>query len=317
MRGMIVAAGLGTRLQPLTHHRAKPALPIRGIPLIAYPLAFLARAGVSEVAINLHHLPDSLIAAARRWCPAEIELRFSHEPELLHTGGALRRVAGFLRESDPCVVLGGDMILDLDLAELIRRHREGRHAATLVLREGDPRAARFGTIGVDGEGRVRRIGRRFDLGGAERAGIYTWANLFSRSAIESLPDRETFNHLDDWLAPLLESGADDIRGVLLSPTECAWEPVGTLAEYLEVNLHPPALSYLDPDAVAREHGTRIEGDCIIGRGAVIGRGALLTRAVVWDGETVPDGFAGEDGVYAGGAFHPCVAMPGAGAEARG
>jgi NDP-sugar pyrophosphorylase family protein len=99
--------------------------------------------------------------------------------------------------------------------------------------------------------------------------------------------------------------------------ECAWEPVGTLAEYLEVNLHPPALTYLDTDAVAREHGTRIEGDCIIGRGAVVGRGALLTRAVVWDGETVPDGFAGEDGVYAGGAFHRCVAMPGAGAEARG
>ena len=66
MRGMIVAAGLGTRLQPLTHHRAKPAVPVRGVPLIAYPLAFLARAGVSEVTINVHHLPESLIAAARR-----------------------------------------------------------------------------------------------------------------------------------------------------------------------------------------------------------------------------------------------------------
>ena len=228
----------------------------------------------------------------------------------------MRRVAAFLRESDPCVVLGGDMILDFDLAAVIRRHREGGHAATLVLRE-DPRAPGFGTIGVDGECCVRRIARRFDLGGAERAGVYTWANLFSPRAFESFPDRESFNHLDDWLAPLLARGADDIRGVVLPPADCAWEPVGTLPEYLDVNLHPPHLSYLEPDALARADGTRIEGDCIIGRGAAIGRGTRLQRAVVWDGEKVPDGFKGADGVYAGGAFHSCVARPDARGEALG
>jgi NDP-sugar pyrophosphorylase family protein len=252
---MIVAAGLGTRLHPLTEHRAKPAVPVRGIPMIAYSLAFLARAGVDEIVINVHHLPDSLIAAAQRWCPAHLKLQFSHEPELLHTGGAIRRVASFLRESDPCVVLGGDMILDFDLAAMIRRHREGDHAATLVLRE-DPRAPRFGTIGVDGKGCVRRVARRFDLGGANRAGVYTWANLFSPRPFESLPD-----------------------------------------------------------ALAREDGTRIEGDCVIGRGAAVGGGARLERVVVWDFERVPEGFEGADGVYAGGAFHPCAAGPDASGEA--
>jgi NDP-sugar pyrophosphorylase family protein len=311
---MIVAAGLGTRLHPLTHHRPKPVVPIRGIPLIAYPLAFLARAGVTEIVINVHHLPEVLVAAAQRWCPEPLKLHFSYEPELLHTGGAIRRVAAFLRESDPCVVLGGDMILDLDLAAVIRLHRDAGHAATLVLRE-DPRAPGFGTIGVNGEGCVRRIARRFDLGGAERAGVYTWANLFSPRVFDTLPDREIFNHLDDWLAPLLAQGADDIRAVVLPPSECTWEPVGTLSEYLGVNLHPPGLSYLDSDALAREDGTRIEGDCIIGRGAEIGRGARLQRSVVWDGERVPDGFQGKDGVYAGGAFHSCVARPDADREA--
>jgi len=316
MRGMIVAAGLGTRLRPFTQHRAKPAVPVRGIPLIAYSMAFLARAGVDEMVINVHHHPDSLITAAQRWRPAPLKLHFSHEPELLHTGGAIRRVASFLGESDPCVVLGADMILDFDLAAVIRRHRDGDHAATLVLRQ-DPRAARFGTIGVDGRGCVRRIARRFDLGGGDRAGVYTWANLFSRRALETLPDREIFNHLDDWLAPLLRRGADDIRGVVLAPAECVWEPVGTPSEYLHANLHPPALSYLDPDALAREDGTRIEGDCVIGRGAAIGRGVQLRRAVVWDGEKVPDGFEGADGVYAGGAFHPCVTEPDPKGEALG
>ena len=316
MRGMIVAAGLGTRLQPLTQHRPKPAVPVRGIPMIAYALAFIAQAGVTEVVVNVHHLPEALIAAARRWCPTGLLLHFSHEPELLHTGGAIRRVAAFLRESDPSVVLGGDMLLDFDLAAMIHRHREEGQATSLVLRE-DPRAPGFGTIGIDGEGRVRRIAQRFDLRGAERAGIYTWANLFAPRAFDSLPDLEVFNHLDDWLAPLLARGADDIRGVVLPRAECVWEPVGTLPEYLDVNLHPPCLSYLDPDLLARADGTRIEEECIIGRSASIGRGARLRRVVVWDGEKVPDGFEGEDGVYAGGAFHSCVARSGKNGEALG
>lgn len=306
MRGMIVAAGLGTRLRPLTAHRPKPAVPVRGLPLIAYPLALLARAGVTDVVINVHHLPELLIAAARRWCPAQLELHFSHEAQLLHTGGAIREVADFLRESDPCVVLGGDMILDLDLPALIRRHREGHRAATIVLRE-DPRAAAFGTIDVDGEGHVRRIGRRFDLGGASHGGVYTWANLFSPRALDALPNRRVFNHLDDWLAPLLARGADDIRGEVLSSAECTWEPVGTLPEYLDANLRRHELSYLDADEQALRDGTRLEADLVIGRDAVIGNAVRMSRVVVWDGEHVPDGFEGKDGVYAGGAFHPCAA----------
>ena len=76
---MIVAAGLGTRLRPLTRLRPKPALPVRGLPLIAYQLALLARHGVSEVIVNVHHLPEVLIEAATRERPPGMTLRFSHK----------------------------------------------------------------------------------------------------------------------------------------------------------------------------------------------------------------------------------------------
>ncbi|HEX2485148.1 MAG TPA: sugar phosphate nucleotidyltransferase, partial [Myxococcota bacterium] len=160
---MIVGAGLGTRLLPLTRLLPKPALPVRGVPLVAYQLALLASGGVREVVINTHHLPEMLEDAARSWCPNGVTLRFSRERELLGTGGGIRRVADFLRESDPCLLLGGDMLLDADLRALVAWHRAGGHDASLLLRE-DPRAERFGTIGVDSEGRVRRIASRFDLG---------------------------------------------------------------------------------------------------------------------------------------------------------
>ncbi len=307
---MIVAAGLGTRLRPLSDWLPKPALPVRGLPLIAYQLALLRRHGVEEVAINVHHLPRALEEAAGRWCPPGLRIRFSHEHELLGTGGGIRRMADFLRASDPCLVVGGDMVLDFDLGALVAWHRAGEHAVSLLLRE-DPRAERFGTIGVDGEGRVRRVAQRFDLRGEHRAGVYAWANVLSPRAFATLPDEESFSHLDGWWVPDLARGAQDIRALVADPGDCTWEPVGTPAEYLAANLDLGALSYLDLDDAMRRAGATLLRDTagapsvVLGAGARLGADARLTRAVVWADEAVPAGFAASGGVFARGAWHPC------------
>jgi len=300
---MIVAAGLGTRLRPLTELRPKPALPVRGIPLIAYTLALLARHGVREVIVNAHHLSDILMDAARRHCPLDMKLRFSIESELLDTGGGIRRVADYLRQSDPCLIVAGDMLLDVDLSALVATHRERRDAWTLLLRAGDPREKVFGTIGVDSENRVRRIGTRHDLGGEQRAGLYAWANVVAARAFDSLPEREIFSHFDGWIAPQLAAGASDIRAEILAAEDFRWEPVGTPAEYLAANLDPRQLSYQRAIADAQRAGARIECDVVIGAGAEVGPGVRLQRAVVWDGERVPDGLDARDGIFAGGKFH--------------
>jgi NDP-sugar pyrophosphorylase family protein len=304
MRAMIVAAGLGTRLRPLTNLRPKPALPVRGIPLIAYPLALLSSAGIREVALNVHHLPEALTQASQAWCPPGLSLRFSEERQLLDTGGGIARVAAFLRESDPCLLLGGDMVVDLDLPALISAHRASGRAVTALLRR-DARAREFGTIGVDRTGRIRRIGGRFDLGGEVDSGVYTWVNVVSARAFDWLPAREVFSHLDDWWAPELARGSAAIGAVVLPPEACRWEPVGTPAEYLRANFALPPLSYLDVDARARAAGVRLCADLIVGAHAEIEPGARLAHAVVWDGERVPAGCVGRHGVFAGGHFHPC------------
>lgn len=301
---MILAAGLGTRMRPLSALRPKPVLPVLGIPLIAWPLAWLFRHGVRELVINLHHLPDATRAAAEAWAPPGLRLRFSEEPALLGTGGGIRRAAAFLRESDPSLVVSGDMICDLDLGGLVARHRARRDRATIALR-ADPRADRFGTIGLDESARIRRIARRFDLGGSREAGVNVSVYLFASRAFDSLPAREVFNHLDDWLAPALAAGADDLRGELLAPEALLWEPVGTPGEYLATNLRRPAVSYFDAEQRARQIGVRLAPGLVIGAGARLGAGVELERAVVWDGEQVPDGLVAADGVFAGGRFHPC------------
>jgi NDP-sugar pyrophosphorylase family protein len=276
---------------------------VRGLPLISYSLALLAHHGVDEVVINAHHLPDLLERAARRHCPASIELCFSHEPILLDTGGGIRKVAPFLRESDPCLLLGGDMLLDADLGSLVDLHKSRGDAITLLLKE-DPRAPRFGTLGVDAEGGVRRIADRVDLGGEVRAGVWPWVAVMSARAFDAMPDRDVFVFLDDWAGAMLGRGGHGVGAQVEGASAITWEPVGRLDEYLSVNLTPHELTYLDADALARSEGTRFGPEGVIGAGAVLGCGAQLRRAVVWEGERVPAGLCAEDGVFAGGAFHP-------------
>ncbi len=300
---MILAAGLGTRLQPLSDHLAKPALPVRGIPMIAYALRWLAEHGVREVAVNLHHLPETVRDAALDWCPEGVTLHFSHEQHLLDTGGGIKRVHEFLAESDPSIVLAGDMLFDFDLEREIELHLSRGRRATLLLRR-DPRAGTFGSIGIDRKGTIRRIATRFDLGGECDEGLYMSVNLFSPTVFDSMPLRERFSHLDDWLAPELEGGADDLCARVLPAEESVWEPVGTLAEYLRANLEPLPLRYWPGDGPARQRGTTFSSkdELVLGGGAQIGRDVTLRHAVVWGGEAVPDGFRGTHGVFAGGRF---------------
>ena len=304
MRAMIVAAGLGMRLRPLTTLRPKPALPVGGIPLLACTLAWLRANGVSEVAINVHHLPDVLEASARHHCPPGMQIRFSREDTLLDTGGGISRLAGFLRESDPCLLVAGDMLVDADLRALIAQHRDAGNAVTMLLRE-EARIRDFGSIGVDKAGRVRRIATRMDLGSETRAGLYTWVNVVSPRAFDTMPARSTFNHFDDWIAPMLRAGAQDIRGELDLP--CRWEPVGTLPEYLHANLHPPKLSYLEHLHPPADPISFRRGDLVVGAGAKVSPKAILRESVVWDGETVAADVRGENGVFAGGRFHSAKA----------
>jgi len=301
-RAMILAAGLGTRLRPLTQWRAKPALPVRGIPVVAYLLEWLAAHGIHEVILNLHHLPHTVREAVEAFTPTGTHVSYSNESQLLGTGGGIRRARNFLIESESCVVLSGDMLLDLDLSGVISRHGSRNDLATLVLRE-DSRIERFGSIGIAEGGAVRRVARSLDLGRENAAGIFTGVRVLSRRALESLPDRDDFEDLRDWMLPRLAAGENGFSGDLVSARDSTWEPVGTPSEYLRANFDPPALSFFDADARATRHGVELGNDAIVGAGAVVEASASLQRCVVWDGERVAAGTTAENAVFANGQFH--------------
>jgi hypothetical protein len=219
---------------------------VRGIPLIAYQLALLAHHGVREVVVNTHHLAEHLETAARRHCPPGVSLTFSRERELLDTGGGIRRVAAFLRESDPCLLIGGDMLLDVDLGALVRHHREHGAAVTLLLRE-DARSASFGSIGVDRAGVVCRIGSRFDFG-APRRGARRRVCVGQRRGGACVRLAARAGSVQS-LERLVGAAPRTRRARRPRRVPCLYlGTVGTLAEYLAVNRQPTRLSYLDADA---------------------------------------------------------------------
>jgi mannose-1-phosphate guanylyltransferase len=152
---MILAAGFGSRLRPLTDRIPKPLIEVAGQPLIAYSLALLRAAGIHEVIINLHHRGDAIRAALRDGAGHGMSITYSVEDPILDTGGAIKKARPFL-DGGRFAVLNSDIICDVDLRQVAAWHEQHGALATMVLRP-DYDMRRYGIIEIDGRGRIRRF----------------------------------------------------------------------------------------------------------------------------------------------------------------
>jgi len=155
MRAMILAAGKGTRLRPLTESVPKPLVEVAGRPMIAFALHLLRQAGVQEVVINLHHLGHQIRTALGNGTRYGVRITYSEEDPILDTGGAIEAARAFL-QNDTFVVANADVVIDLRLRDVIAFHRRRGALATLVLRP-DPQAERKDDISIDNTQRIRRF----------------------------------------------------------------------------------------------------------------------------------------------------------------
>jgi NDP-sugar pyrophosphorylase family protein len=152
---MILAAGKGTRLRPLTETVPKPLLEVAGRPMIAFPLQLLREAGIAEVVINLHHLGQQIRRRLGDGMAYDVRITYSEEDPILDTGGAIAAAREFLG-SGTFVVLNADTVIKLCLRDVIDFHRQHGATATLVLR-ADPDATRHDAITLDAAQRMRSI----------------------------------------------------------------------------------------------------------------------------------------------------------------
>src|SRR5512142_3041423 len=186
--GMILCAGLGTRLRPLTARTPKPAVPVCGIPLVRWNVALLAGAGARRVVVNAHHLMHEMEQAARDAArSAEVPLAISREPVIAGTGGALREARAALAGADAIVMVNGDVLFDVDLTAALAAHRASGALATMLLLPM-PEGGRYAAVETDASGAVRRIAGSFGPGGE---GLSPWhfsgVHVLSGAILDAVP----------------------------------------------------------------------------------------------------------------------------------
>jgi len=292
--GMVMAAGRGRRMQPLSDLVPKPALPILDRPLLSFALEQVARAGVSRLVVNAWHLAEELERAVEEIrAGLHAPLAISREPELLGGAGglALARDRGLLGEDGPVLVANGDSLLDLELKPLFELHRSRADLVTLALLP-HPGSGRWSRVVLDETGRVMAIHRGRDGPTEPGAYLYTGVMIVSREALDGLPrgPGETAGRL--WW-PALDAGR--LGGAV---TRGLWREVGTPADYLEAVMDRLAgASWIH--ASARVDPEAMVSAAMVARGSIIAKAAVVEHAVLAGGVTVEAGAEVRDSVVLG------------------
>ena len=156
MKALLLAAGAGTRLRPLTDGRPKAMVEIAGEPAVAYALRWLASQGATEVAINLNHHPEMLMDFVGDGARFGVRVTYSHEPTALGTAGALRPLRTFFEREPVFLVLYGDVLTDLSVQPMLRAHLAARADVTIALHHPDDPTS-SGLIDFDQTGRITRF----------------------------------------------------------------------------------------------------------------------------------------------------------------
>lgn len=225
MKAMILAAGHGTRLSPLTDRQPKPVLPLLNQPLLTHTLALLRQFGIAQAVVNLHHRGRHIADRLGDGSNWGIPLAYSEEEQLLGTAGATKRAERYFTE--PFLVLYGDNLFDVDLGSLVEEHQARRADCTIGLfRAPDPTAA--GLVETDAEGQVTRF---IEKPLAEQV-TTEWANagvyVLEPALLESIPPEEPLDFGHDLFPRWLN---EDVR-IYARPLDGLVQDTGTLAGYL-------------------------------------------------------------------------------------
>jgi len=228
MKAMILAAGLGTRLRPLTDTTPKPLLPVAGTPMIVWNLLLLKRHGIRDVVINLHHLGAMIPQALGDGSAFGMRIIYSHEPVILGTGGGIKQAEQHFH-GEPVLILNGDTLFELDLGALMDFHREQQAAATLVLRQ-DPEAARWGLVEVTDHAEVVRItGRGLSERTAMAARMFAGIHILHPRLLRYLPINKECSIIDAYV-----QGIQEGERVMGYDFDGFWSDVGTPERYAQV-----------------------------------------------------------------------------------
>jgi len=317
---MVMAAGLGTRLRPLTYEVPKPMVPVVNRPVMEHILELLPRHGFSEVIANLHWFPETIRERFDDGSALGVDLTYSYEDELLGTAGGVRNVAEFFG-SESFLVMAGDALTDIDLAALRAAHESNGGVATLAVRRV-ANVSEFGVVIAGSDGRVQGFQEKPDPAEALSDLANCMIYVLEPEVFDYFPDKPVVDFALDVFPALLENDVP----FHVHTIDAYWNDVGSLPEYLQGNLD--ALegtvkveargSVLEPSGgdAAVDTGepgvngpvlvgencelgaeARLDGPLVIGDRCAIAPGARVKHSVLLPGSQVPAGAIVAGAIY--------------------
>ncbi len=240
MKAMILAAGFGTRLFPLTIDRTKPAIPFLGKPLVGYVAEYVARFGFREIVVNLHHQPDSVRAALGNGSEYGVNIEYTVEhPKILGTAGALDNAREHLTD-ETFLIVNGKIITDIDISAALETHRSCGALATMVLKPNVKRE-RFTTVEtIDGyvtgfgnyahpftEDEIRDTDHEIPI-----PLMFTGIHILEPEVFDYIPRGVYSDIVPTFYSPALVQG----RKIAAHVTEADWHELSTIPRYLDISL---------------------------------------------------------------------------------
>ncbi|MDA7504649.1 sugar phosphate nucleotidyltransferase [bacterium] len=264
-KAFLLGAGLGTRLQPLTETLPKPLIPFANRPLITHALDHCLQAGITDFAINTHHLHETWDRFFPNGKYRDANLTFFHEPELLETGGGIKNIADWIKD-DPVLVYNGDIITDFPIDRLMTGHMASNNTATLAVQNHGPDLR----ITVDGH-------RVTDVRGLihQQQGTHQFTGIYviDPEILELIPPNEKISIIPAFVELIKqgELGAYHVKG------HPKWLDLGTRETYLKASLAiPPKVS-----REARISETANIQNSWVAQNAIVESGSIIKDSILW------------------------------------
>jgi len=287
MKAMILAAGFGTRLRPLTETKPKALMPVANKPILGRNIEFLISHGITEIIVNAHHHHEQVVAYLKEESSFGLNIEAKVEQEVLGTGGGIKNAEDFW-DKEPFLVINSDILTDIDLAAVYQVHQSSGALVTLVLHDCEP----YNQVQVDEQWNITDIAKANMPGRLAFTGIH----VIDPEVLLHIP-KGVFSDIIECYRELIRRGIP-VRASLVKGH--SWRDIGNIESYLEANRELADDSFVIGPGCSIESSAKLIDWGVIGENSHLGKNVELQRSVLWEGVTVKEGIKVVDAVVTSG-----------------
>jgi len=287
MKAMILAAGFGTRLHPLTEMKPKALMPVANKPILARNIEYLISHGITEIIVNAHHHHQQIVDYLRDDSSFGLNIEVKVEPEILGTGGGIKNTEDFW-DKEPFLVINSDILTDINLAAVYQVHQTSGALVTLVLHDCEP----FNQIQVDDRWNITDIAK----GNLPDRLAFTGIHVINPEILSHIP-RGLFSDIIECYRQLIRLGKS-IRACLVKGHY--WRDIGSIETYLQANRELAGNSFVIGPGCSVESSVKLIDWGVIGENSHLHKNAEVQRSVLWEGAIVKESIKVVDAVVTSG-----------------